>query len=64
MSAGEKRMRKNRADEQLAPKAPPALPAERPAVRWPWGIIALAVIALGWVGIYLMWNGLVFLFQL
>jgi len=60
----EERMRKNRLDEQFATKAPSALPAERSAVRWPWGVVALAVIALGWVGVYLLWNGVVFLTQL
>lgn len=32
--------------------------------RWPWGVTALAVILAGWVGIYLLWNGIVFLFTL
>lgn len=32
--------------------------------RWPWGATALAVILAGWVGIYLLWNGVVFLFTL
>lgn len=30
--------------------------------RWPTGITALAVIALAWVGVYLLWNGIVFVF--
>ena len=32
--------------------------------RWPQGLVALAVIALGWVGIYLLWNGIIFLFSI
>lgn len=32
--------------------------------KWPTGLTALAVIALAWVGIYLLWNGIVFLFTL
>lgn len=27
---------------------------------WPWGMVAIGVMALAWVGIYLLWNGLVF----
>jgi hypothetical protein len=30
--------------------------------RWPTGITALAVIVLAWVGVYLLWNGIVFVF--
>lgn len=29
---------------------------------WPWGLVAIGVMALAWVGIYLLWNGIVFLF--
>jgi len=29
--------------------------------RWPWGLTAVAVIVAGWVGIYLLWNGVAFL---
>jgi hypothetical protein len=32
--------------------------------RWPWGLTALAVIIAGWIGLYLLWNGVVFLFTL
>ncbi|KKB12932.1 hypothetical protein VE25_04615 [Devosia geojensis] len=32
--------------------------------RWPWGVTALAVIVAGWAGVYLLWNGIVFLFTL
>lgn len=31
--------------------------------RWPTGITALVVIALAWVGVYLLWNGIVFVFM-
>lgn len=57
-------MRKNRVDEQLVPKTASSLPTEHQAIRWPWGIVALLVLAMGWVGVYLLWNGVVFLFQL
>ncbi|MCR6671312.1 hypothetical protein [Devosia ginsengisoli] len=36
----------------------------RPSLAWPWGLVAIGVMALAWVGIYLLWNGLVFLFSL
>jgi hypothetical protein len=57
-------MRKDGPEEPVVNKAGQPLPVERTAVKWPWGIIALAVLALGWVGAYLLWNGVVFLFQL
>ena len=41
--------------------APPAA-GERSPFAWPWGLVAIGVMALAWVGIYLMWNGIVFLF--
>lgn len=34
----------------------------RPSFAWPWGLVAIGVMALAWVGIYLVWNGVVFLF--
>ena len=40
-----------------------------PAVRgratfaWPWGLVAIGVMALAWVGVYLLWNGFAFLFN-
>jgi hypothetical protein len=44
---------------------PPVLSARKPIwSRWPRGLAALAVLALGWVGIYLLWHGVVFLFTL
>lgn len=35
----------------------------RTTFPWPWGLVAIGVMALAWVGVYLMWNGLVFLFN-
>ena len=29
---------------------------------WPWGLVAIGIMAIAWVGIYLLWNGLAFLF--
>lgn len=34
---------------------------ERATLSWPWGLVAIGVMALAWVGIYLVWNGLAFL---
>ena len=52
--------------EEGSAQKPPMLAAsatdDRPAVAWPWGLVAIGVMALAWVGIYLLWNGLVFLF--
>lgn len=36
---------------------------ERATLSWPWGLVAIGVMALAWVGIYLLWNGLAFLFN-
>jgi hypothetical protein len=46
-------------------KAPmTAVPQDKRAVfAWPWGLVAIGVMALAWVGIYLLWNGVVFLFN-
>jgi hypothetical protein len=41
--------------------APPV--QHRSSLAWPWGLVAIGVMALGWIGIYLMWNGIVFLFN-
>lgn len=41
--------------------APPV--RERTTLAWPWGLVAIGVMALAWVGIYLIWNGFVFLFN-
>ena len=30
---------------------------------WPWGLVAIGVMAIAWVGFYLMWNGIAFLFN-
>jgi hypothetical protein len=57
-------MRKDGPEEPVVNKAGQPLSVERPAFKWPWGIIALSVLALGWVGAYLLWNGVVFLFHL
>jgi hypothetical protein len=57
-------MRKDGPEEPVVNKAGQQLPVARTAFKWPWGIIALAVLALGWVGAYLLWNGVVFLFRL
>lgn len=34
---------------------------DRATLSWPWGLVAVGVMALAWVGIYLLWNGLAFL---
>jgi hypothetical protein len=57
-------MQKDGANEPVAGKTSTPLPVGRAGFRWPWGVIALAVLALGWVGIYLLWNGALFLFEL
>lgn len=64
MPLGRAKMRKDGPEEPVVDKTGQPLPVERVAFRWPWGIIALAVLALGWVGVYLLWNGIVLLFQL
>ena len=57
-------MGKDGPDEPVVDKTGQPLPVARAAFKWPWGVIALAVLALGWVGVYLLWNGAVFLFQI
>ena len=57
-------MRKDGPDDPVAEKTSQPLPVGRTAFKWPWGVVAVAVLALGWLGLYLMWNGVVFLFQL
>ncbi len=57
-------MRKDGPDEPVVDKTSPPLPVERATFKWPWGVVAILVLALAWVGIYLLWNGAVFLFQL
>lgn len=34
---------------------------ERTNFPWPWGLVAIGVMALAWVGVYLIWNGFGFL---
>jgi len=52
-------------DDGQVRKAPLAAtpPAQRSSLAWPWGLVAIGVMALAWVGIYLLWNGVVFLFN-
>lgn len=57
-------MRKDGPDEPVVQKTGQQLPVDRTAFAWPWGVVALLVLALGWVGAYLLWNGVMFLFQL
>ena len=38
-------------------------PQDRATFPWPWGLVAVGIMALAWVGIYLLWNGVVFLFN-
>lgn len=56
----------NRPDKGHAPKVPATAPATqgRAPFAWPWGLVAIGIMALAWVGIYLLWNGVVFLFSL
>ena len=57
----------DRPDEGAARKAPLVAPvnsSERTPFPWPWGLVAIGVMALAWVGIYLLWNGVVFVFGL
>ena len=60
----EEKMRKDGPNEPVVEKTGQPLPVERTFVKWPWGVIALGVLALAWVGAYLVWNGVVFLFQI
>lgn len=45
-------------DAKLA--APSSL-GEHANFRWPWGVVAIGLMALAWVGVYLIWNGVGFL---
>lgn len=57
----------DRPEDGAARKVPLAAPSDagqRAAFPWPWGLVAIGVMALAWVGIYLVWNGVVFLFSL
>jgi hypothetical protein len=56
----------NGPDDGQVDKAP--LTASQPvqestAFPWPWGLVAIGIMALAWVGIYLLWNGVAFLFN-
>lgn len=46
------------------PLAGPSDAGQRAPFPWPWGLVAVGIMALAWVGVYLMWNGIVFLFSL
>lgn len=59
-------MEPNRPDDgQLrdAPVTAAQQARKRPEFSWPWGLVAIGFMALAWVGIYLLWNGVVFLFS-
>lgn len=60
----EQEMREDGPNDPVVEKAGQPLPVEGTSLRWPWGVIALGVLALAWVGVYLLWNGVIFLFQL
>lgn len=47
-----------------APVAAPPSAGERMPFAWPWGLVALGFMALAWVGIYLLWNGIAFVLGL
>lgn len=53
-------MDNNGPDDGTAHKAPLAA-RDRTPFPWPWGLVAVGIMALAWVGIYLVWNGIVFL---
>ncbi|MCP8884409.1 hypothetical protein NIM87_12895 [Devosia sp. XJ19-1] len=49
-------------DDGQARKAPltaPPAAGTRAPFPWPWGLVAIGFMALAWVGIYLLWNGIV-----
>lgn len=47
-------------DTPLVGKAPAQ---DHASMRWPWGLVAIGVMALAWVGIYLLWQGILFAFN-
>ena len=47
-----------------APLAAPPAAGTRTTFPWPWGLVAIGVMALAWVGIYLLWSGIVFVLGL
>jgi len=61
-------MQKDTQEKGVADKAglptPTVAADQRAGFHWPWGIVALGIMAIAWVGVYLMWNGVIFLFQL
>ena len=59
-----RKMQKDGPNDPVIEKTGRQLPVERTTFKWPWGVVALTVLALGWVGAYLLWNGIVFLFGL
>jgi hypothetical protein len=54
----------NDAQTRKGPVAAPPSAGERAPFPWPWGLVALGVMALAWVGIYLLWNGIAFVLGL
>lgn len=56
-----------RPEDGAARKVPLAAPSDarqRTPFPWPWGLVAVGIMALAWIGIYLLWNGVVFVFSL
>jgi hypothetical protein len=54
-------------DDGQAHKTPltVASSAQQPSrMPWPWGLVAIGFMALAWVGIYLVWQGILFLLNL
>lgn len=49
---------------QKAPLMVPPAANARPSLAWPWGLVAIGIMALAWVGLYLLWNGVAFVFGL
>lgn len=47
-----------------APLAAPPAARTRAPIKWPWGLVAIGIMALAWVGLYLLWNGIVFVLGL
>ena len=59
-------MEPNRSEDgqlQNAPLTTAPQVRKRTELSWPWGLVAIGVMALAWVGIYLLWNGMMFLFN-
>lgn len=47
-----------------APLTAPPSATQRAPFPWPWGLVAIGVMGLAWIGIYLIWNGVVFVLGL